>query len=120
MHGDDPVGICPHTQIRSHAAHTELDKQEQRIAEQRTELKIEHAAALAEIEELLALSQEWNTNGSIAPVPLTFDDSKRTISWVNGEVKLGKKPYRFVQQTTDLFRRDEIALFQHASPVPEK
>ena len=83
--------------LRVDAAHTELDKQEQRIAEQRAELKIEHAAALAEIEELLALSQEWNTNGTIAPVPLTFDDGKRTIGWVGGEVKLGKKPYRFVK-----------------------
>ena len=36
-------------------------------------------------------------SGAGAPVPLAFDDDKRTIRWDGGSVCLGKKPYRFVK-----------------------
>jgi len=69
----------------------------QRIADAQTQLAIENAALLAEETELLARLQELNEGSMATTVPLAFDDTRRMLRWAGGEVRLGKKPYRFVK-----------------------
>jgi len=68
-----------------------------RRLEEEAKDQTDEAAMAIEETEVFARLAELNTSGTVAPVPLTFDDGKRTIGWVGGEVKLGKKPYRFVK-----------------------
>ena len=41
--------------------------------------------------------RELTVNSEIPPVSLAFYDTERLVRWAGGEIRLGKKPYRFVQ-----------------------
>jgi DNA repair exonuclease SbcCD ATPase subunit len=74
-----------------------LRTEEQRMADEKEKISTEEAEWLQQEIKLRALLHELNENGATTPVPLEFDTASRTIRWVGGSVKLGKKPYKFVK-----------------------
>jgi DNA-binding response OmpR family regulator len=74
----------------------------ERIATERTEWifrwdAAEKALVQEEAADLQGLMQELTGDGAMSPVPLVFDDDRRTIRWAGGKVRLGWKPYKFVK-----------------------